>query len=195
MPKASDITGQRFGRLTALRWTGRSGPTGKRRWNCRCDCGALTEVDLGHLTDNRTQSCGCLKREKSQQRARTHGKSKTALYKRWKKINERCYNPKSISYKYYGARGIIVCDRWHSFENFYTDMGDPPPNTSIDRINNDGPYAAWNCRWATNKEQRANRRLTPNVMGNNPHSTAPTNAPHAAASIDPPRKRRRPNHL
>jgi hypothetical protein len=71
---------------------------------------------------------------------------------------QRCRNPNNRDYRNYGARGIAVCERWLSFENFYADMGDPPPGMSIDRVNNDLGYSAKNCRWATTSEQNRNRR-------------------------------------
>jgi hypothetical protein len=71
---------------------------------------------------------------------------------------ERCASPKSDGWKNYGARGITVCDRWLRFDNFLQDMGVPAEGCSLDRKDNDGPYAPWNCRWATAKEQRANQR-------------------------------------
>jgi hypothetical protein len=73
----------------------------------------------------------------------------------------RCYDPKGLGFAHYGHRGIVVCDRWkHSFENFHEDMGDPPPNMTIDRIDNDGNYEPKNCRWATDKQQMRNRQNT-----------------------------------
>ena len=81
----------------------------------------------------------------------------TLLYKVWSAILQRCNNPKSTGYKYYGGRGIKVCDRWLIFENFHKDMGDRPDGMTIDRINNDGDYKPSNCRWITHKENCNNR--------------------------------------
>jgi len=92
----------------------------------------------------------------------THGHAPhgafTPTYWTWQGMHARCRYPSSSGYKHYGGRGITVCDRWASFENFLADMGERPKGTSIDRINVDGNYEPGNCRWATPKEQRQNRR-------------------------------------
>lgn len=152
--KGKDISGQRFGRLVAIE------PVAERKysqvvWRCRCDCGNKCFVASDNLSKGNTQSCGCLWREI----AKIHGKWATPIYSIWVAMIQRCENPKSTAYKWYGARGISVCERWHSFENFYADVGDPPEGMSLDRYPNmDGNYEPSNFRWATKKEQANNSR-------------------------------------
>lgn len=87
-----------------------------------------------------------------------HGLYGSKTYNSWWAMKQRCTYPKHIEFHRYGARGIQVCDKWMTFEGFLADMGERPPGTSLDRINNNGHYEAGNCRWATKLEQANNCR-------------------------------------
>lgn len=162
---AHDLEGMVFGRLTVLRRDGSIGSS--KAWVCQCSCDPggerLRRLPTGNLLKGNTQSCGCLNRERSTERLvainRRHGMFGTRVYRIWRGLLHRCLDSKSSSYRFYGARGVTVCERWRdSFEAFYADMGDPPtPAHTIDRRFNDRPYNKANCRWATMKEQQNNR--------------------------------------
>jgi hypothetical protein len=96
----------------------------------------------------------------------THGRTNTSAYWRWRAMIQRCTNPKNSQWTSYGGRGIAVCERWRTFENFYADMGDPPPGMSLDRIDVNGNYEPSNCRWATFSRQARNLRKTPMLTFN-----------------------------
>lgn len=81
----------------------------------------------------------------------------------WKSMRERCNNINSKAYKYYGQRGVVVCERWERFANFLEDMGDRPFGTTLDRLDNSKGYSKDNCRWAT-KEEQMNNKTTNNIL-------------------------------
>lgn len=145
---AIDMTGQRFGKVVAIRKAGVR--NGHMQWVIRCDCGTEKVVSGSHLRRGHQQSCGC--------GIRTHNLSRSRTYKSWQMMWQRCTNPLFGSYKSYGALGVWVCERWRSFANFVGDMGERPDGRTLDRIDPFGNYEPTNCRWATRAEQDANTR-------------------------------------
>jgi hypothetical protein len=156
MPKRINITGQRFGRLIALEFV--RSTSSATFWRCKCDCGKIVEVARGSLTTGKTRSCGCLLAEIVKTASRTHGMSGTSEHNAWMGMIQRCTNPSNARYSDYGGRGICVCSRWLSFENFISDMGLRPDGCTLDRIDNDKGYSPDNCRWATTYTQASNKR-------------------------------------
>ena len=157
MPKYKDISGQRFGRLVVAEYAG-SDRLGKAIWKCACDCGNDISVRANSLNSGLTVSCGCRRAETLSAGRNKHGLSKYSGYSSWKAMIDRCTNENSKDFKWYGARGIKVCERWFDIENFAADMGARPSRCSIDRIDPNGDYTPENCKWSTPLEQGAHKR-------------------------------------
>ena len=156
--KAKNLTGQKFGYWVVLSRDENKNKHGHRMFICRCVCGSEKSLRGSMLTSGGSISCGCMV---SKDKNKTHDMSYTRTYKSWSSMKQRCFNKKNSNYPAYGAKGITVCERWiNSFENFLSDMGERPKNTTLDRVDVNGDYEPSNCRWATPMEQTLNRSET-----------------------------------
>jgi len=151
-----DLTGKRFGNLTAVSFEGHN-PGKSTEWECVCDCGNTIIKSIHKLQTNKNLSCGCIRNKRI--RKPKHGLCKTRIFRIWRCMHNRCTNIKDIGYKYYGSKGITICDEWKDVRTFadwannngYTDI------LTLDRIDSCGNYDPDNCRWSTMLEQENNR--------------------------------------
>lgn len=157
----SEVLGKRFGRLVAIREKGRDS-RGAIIWECKCDCGNITQVTTYRLTKGIIKSCGCYQRDITKELFTSHNMSRTRLYKIWQDMKARCNNSNTPYYHKYGGRGISVCAEWNTFEPFrdWALANGYQENLTIDRIDVNGNYEPNNCRWITNQEQQNNKRTS-----------------------------------
>lgn len=149
----TDIVGKTFGKLTIKEVTDK-----QYIYTVKCDCGSEFRVNRYDILNAHTKSCGCLRTGNA-----SHGKTDTRTYRIWSAMKARCLRKTASNYKWYGGKGISVCDEWLTFENFYQDMGDPPSSVhTLDRVDSNGDYSRENCRWVTAAEQQRNK--TSNVV-------------------------------
>lgn len=164
MPAALDLTGHKYGRWTVASKHGRTETNPAVHWRCVCECGQERFVPTRSLRSGASRSCGCLFREVAASQAATlnstHGMKGTKTHNTWVGMLQRCRYPKNKQYAAYGGRGITVCDRWLSFENFLADMGERPEGLTLDRKDTNGNYEPSNCRWADRTTQSRGQRKT-----------------------------------
>ena len=149
------IQTMKYNLLTYIKDSQKRTKHGHRQWVCQCDCGSVHVTKAQSVISGATKSCGCLRGEKET------GLSVRNLreYRIWIDMKTRCFNQNSRAFKYYGARGITVCDSWKkSFLTFFKEMGRCPEGLTLDRVDNDGNYEPSNCKWSTRYEQIHNRR-------------------------------------
>lgn len=165
MPSPQDLRGHRFGRLTAIAYTHRTLSSGRRMpaWEMRCDCGNTVVAMTVNLQKGKHQSCGCATGEL----IGNHYPRDTLKpeYRVHSQMVDRCYLTTAPNFRWYGGKGVRVCDRWRfgengltAFQAFVADMGPRPEGLTLDRIDPFGDYEPDNCRWATWLEQAANKR-------------------------------------
>lgn len=164
MSKRKDISGVRFGRVVAIKYS----YTDKHRraiWDCKCDCGNIFAVSAISLRSGNTRSCGCLRdelrRRKYKPEITKHGLGNHAIYSTWHGMIDRCCNPKSKVYHNYGGRGISVCCEWkNNIKSFYlfAKSNGWRKGLTIDRIDNNGNYTPENCRFITRGDNTKNTR-------------------------------------
>ena len=155
-----DIRGNRYGKLTVREYYGSFGTS---YWICDCDCGGTIITSSHCLNGGNTRSCGCMHTNQSSElckaRNTSHGYSKEPLYMVWKTMRQRCYNPKQHDYKWYGAKGVTVCEAWNDYATFrkWAFENGYKAGLTIDRIDFNREYSPDNCRWITIQEQQKNK--------------------------------------
>jgi hypothetical protein len=166
MPKALEITGMRFGRLSVIE-RAENNAHHQTMWRCICDCGNEVIIRGINLTSGNTTSCGCYHSERVIESHSKHGYSNGKLYNVWRSIKDRCNNIRSKAWKYYGGRGIKVCEEWNQPEAFieWAVTNGYKDGLTIDRIDNNKGYEPSNCRWVDMKTQNRNHRQRENKTG------------------------------
>lgn len=168
MPERNiDIANKRFNRLLVIEKKHKN-KHGAYQWLCVCDCGNKTYAASSDLKSGKKKSCGCMVAEKARINNYIHGHAtevdgRTPTYVSWRNMINRCSREYEKSFKYYGAKGIKVCDEWlNSFEQFLSDMGERPDGCTLDRKDNEKDYCPENCIWSSLNKQARNKGMQVN---------------------------------
>lgn len=162
-PKGKDITGQKFGKLTAIKRVG-TGRNYNALWLCKCDCGGEAIRTVSDLHKRSNHSCGCLGKQHLKQMSKnniTHGMSGSRLIGCYRAMMNRCYRAKDIHYNAYGKRGIVVCDEWKNDSKSFVDWAlshGYSDDLTIERVDVNGNYEPSNCTWIPMSEQYKNKQ-------------------------------------
>jgi hypothetical protein len=170
-----DITGKKFGRLTIIRKTDKK-PKDRYLWECICDCGKEIVVYGTCLYFGTAKSCGCLHTEITVNRNKkmaTHRTSNSRLYRIWSRMKERCCREENKDYKNYGARGITYYEEWENFLPFmeWALSNGYEEQLTLERIDVNGNYEPYNCKWTTMLEQANNKRTNRCIEANREKKT------------------------
>jgi len=164
MARYIDLTGKKFGRLTAIKKVESiTKNKGRATWLCQCECGNTKKVLGQNLRNEHVRSCGCLLSESSAKRSHKHGYYGTRIYQTYIDMVRRCHNPKEPWFKSYGAKGLTVCEEWRNDPKTFFDWAKNNgynDDLSIDRIDGTKGYSPENCRWANFTIQNYNKPLS-----------------------------------
>lgn len=171
MANIKDITGKRFGKLVAIKSTGKTQTRNGFLWLCKCDCGNYIEAPVGRLNGGSIRACkDCTKINHQQATKVALSRKKEKLYGVWKCMKQRCKNPNNSHYRFYGERNIKVCDEWNdsysAFRNWAYSNG-YKEGLSIERIDVNGNYQPDNCTWINLEDQAYNTRRTHYIIYDN----------------------------
>lgn len=168
-----EMIGKRFGMATVIERAG-SNRQNEACWKCICDCGNTFITRGSNLRTGNTKSCGCYMAINASRQFKTHGMSRSRIYFIWSSMKARCYNSNCKEYKFYGARGILICDEWKDSSRFFewAINNGYRDDLTIERIDCNGNYEPCNCTFISKKEQGRNTRTVIRILSDGGYMTA-----------------------